>query len=134
MPGAEHTEIRDKLREVGRLEGFPASDTEYAINGEFLDTVWKKTLESVPKFAFEVSVGGDLRRALAKLRRAWILWNSQVRLVTTEDQETTAIWLLDGTYPEMVKDARIVTCNLVRELYVVLSNRQPFRERLGYWE
>lgn len=132
MAGALHTEIRDKLGEIGRFEGYPASETEYTIDSEVLDAVWRKTLESTPKFVFEVHIEGDLRKAIAKLRRAWILWNSQPRLVTTEDEAITAMWYIDGTYPEMVKDTRIVPYKVVLDLYDTCFKRELLRESLGY--
>jgi len=72
-----HDELVEALVEAGRIQRYVA-EKEYKIDGERLDAVWKRVERSVPTFAFEVQVSGDLYHAIGKLKHAYDIWNSRI--------------------------------------------------------
>ena len=78
-----HNTIRDMIAQIGKWEG-KYSETEYKIgNLGKLDAVWKRIKTGHPSYAFEVQIKGNFYQALAKLKHAFDLWNSDPVLVTT---------------------------------------------------
>jgi len=82
-PGiASHEDIKAYLLEIGRIQGYIAEE-EYPLDSTRLDVVWRKVERSVPTFVFEIQIGGDIYHAMAKLKHAFDLWNSNIFLVAT---------------------------------------------------
>lgn len=111
-----HDQTQETLVEIGRIQRlFP--EKEYAFDGGRLDVIWRRALRSVPTYAFEVHVSGSLESALSKLNMAHRLWNSRPYLVTEEETNDKARYLLDNAFPEIKSDARVLTLNQIRELH-----------------
>jgi len=104
---ATHTELQNLIAEVGRLQAYLAN-TEFPMGNERLDVVWRRLPESVPTYAFEVQVGGDVYHALGKLKHAYDLWNSRIFLVAEESSIGQARQLLLGTFHEIQPVVRII--------------------------
>lgn len=99
-----HDQIKDKLIQLGRLQGFIA-EGEYDIDGGKLDVVWRRVEKGSPTYVFEVQIGGDLYHAIGKLKHAHDLWNSNIFLITTKNDVTKAQELLSGTFHEIEKNS-----------------------------
>ena len=113
---ATHTGVQQLVYEIGRMNRL-ISEKEYPIDEERLDVVWRRIERSVPTFAFEVQMGGDIYHALGKLKHASDLWNSKVFLVAPEDQFSAATALLRGTFNEIESKIKILSLFQVQELH-----------------
>ena len=87
--------------------------------------IWRKTAKSVPNWAFEVQIGGNLVEAMAKLKHAWDLYSSIPVLVTRAEQVPEADDLLGGSFHEMKEVARVLADDRLSEFYKV---KLQFRE------
>jgi len=115
--GPDHTKIKEMIYQIGLYEGRP-SETEYSIgNLGKLDVVWKRVRRGNPTHAFEVQIGGDFYKSLAKLKHAFDLWNSTPVLVTTAKYEEIAKNLMNGSFHEMGRQARIINWKRIDQLY-----------------
>ena len=128
-PGAgegvlDHTQLKSYLSEIGRIQGYIA-DEEYSLNGAYLDVVWRRVERSVPTYAFEVQVGGDIYHAMSKLKHAFDLWNSHIFLVAAIGDKAKYEELLSGTFHEVSRQMRFLDARMVREL---LKKKEAYRE------
>jgi hypothetical protein len=119
-----HDGVKDLLAEIGRIQSYVA-DKEYPIDSAFLDVVWRRVERSVPTYAFEVQLGGDIYHAMAKLKHAHDVWNSQTFLVASLADKPKYQELLSGTFHEVADRMRFVDIRLVREL---LEKKRTYRE------
>ena len=110
-----HDELKHYLCEIGRIQGYIA-DEEYRLESTYLDVVWRRVERSVPTFAFEVQVGGDIYHALSKLKHAFDLWNSHIFLVATLKDKTKYMELISGTFHEIEKQVRFIDSRTVKQL------------------
>lgn len=125
-----HDQIRDKLCEIGHLTGF-ISEKEYQIDGERLDVTWRRVTRGVPTRAFEVQVGGSPHQALAKLKHAFDLWNSEPFLIIDSDSRRKVNELLSGTFHELEPHIKVIPLEKVEEFYQSLKNQQNLRGEFG---
>jgi predicted RNA-binding protein len=125
----KHNEIRDMIVEIGNLEGKIAEE-EYPLDNLRLDAVWKTIQSGIPKWAFEVQLGGNFYEALTKLKHAWDKWNSKPVLVTTDYYVTQAKSLLEGSFHEMRDDARIVNWEKIVRLHRLLKEAHAIRSEV----
>ena len=92
-----HARIVDSLLEIGRLQNY-LCQKEYPMGKARLDAVWRRVQRSVPNFVFEVQVGGNMYQALAKLKHAYDIWNSNNYLVLLDAGKKQLEELLSGTF------------------------------------
>ncbi len=111
-----HEDIKNLLQEIGKLQGYIA-DTEFSMGAERLDVVWRRLAESVPTYAFEVQVGGDLYHALGKLKHAHDIWNSRIFLVASADELGAVNQLLSGTFHEIKPVLRFIETEKIQNLH-----------------
>ena len=113
-----HNEIREKLFELGKIERY-ISEKEYVIPdiNERLDVVWRRVSGSVPTYVFEVQIGGSLHQALAKLKHAYDIWNSNVFLIINEDDLEKTNQLMSGTFHEIKDRMKIITDSKINRIY-----------------
>lgn len=82
-----HNDLQTQIAELGKLQ-FYYTEVEYplSLTGEKknLDVVWKREIDGVPSFAFEIEISGMIERALDRLNFAFKKWNSRPRLVIPE--------------------------------------------------
>ena len=115
--GPDHTNIKEMIYQIGLYEGRP-SEKEYSIGSlGKLDVVWKRIRRGNPTHAFEVQIGGDFYKSLAKLKHAFDLWNSTPVLVTTVEYEEIAKNLMNGSFHEMARQARVINWKRMDQLY-----------------
>ena len=111
-----HEELQEKLIEVGKLQNYIV-EKEYPFDRGRLDVVWRRVINSVPTYVFEVQVGGDVYHALAKLKHAFDLWNSHIFIVASEKDLSKVNSLLSGTFHEINKRVKFIEFEKVEELY-----------------
>jgi hypothetical protein len=125
-----HSGLKDCLAEIGRIQNYVV-DQEYPIESGYLDVVWRRVQRSVPTYAFEVQVGGDIYHAVSKLKHAHDLWNSHIFLVASMSQKAKYEELLAGTFHEVADYLQFIDMQLVSDL---LEKKRTYREmerRLG---
>lgn len=111
-----HKDLQEMLKEIGSLQRF-ISETEYLMENERLDVVWRRVEKSVPTYIFEVQIGGDIYHALGKLKHAWDLWNSNLFLIIERERVPEAQRLLNGTFHEIKNKIQIINVESAKELY-----------------
>lgn len=125
-----HDELKRRLAEIGRLQGYLA-DEEYVFDIGKLDVVWRRVERSVPTYVFEVQVGGDVYHALAKLKHAFDLWNSNIFVVASQADHGKVRDLLSGTFHEIRDQTRFIELEKVEELHKRKKAYLDFEKELG---
>lgn len=125
-----HDEIKAYLAEIGRIQGYIA-DEEYPLESGRIDTVWRRVERSVPTFVFEVQIGGDIYRAMAKLKHAFDLWNSHIFFVATMGDKAKYEELLSGTFHEVADRMRFIDVRAIKELLKKKRNYKDMEKGLG---
>ena len=129
-PVSSHEDVKEQLTRIGQIQGFLA-EKEYAIEGNRLDVVWRRVEKSVPTYAFEVQLGGDIYHALIKLKRAYELWNSRIFLAGTLAGRPKFEELTSGTFYEIRNRVRYLEFGAVAELYKRKSDYKDLETRMG---
>jgi len=80
-----HEQVVQRIYELGELIGY-APEKKWRKEGYEYDVVWHKPRREGPKCVFEVHVKGNLGDALLRLKHAHDRWESQLFLISTEDQ------------------------------------------------
>ena len=111
-----HEDLQEKLVEIGKLQNYIA-EREYSFDIGRLDVVWRRVINSVPTYVFEVQVGGDVYHALAKLKHAFDLWNSHIFIVASGKDLNKTNSLLSGTFHEINNRIKFIELEKVEELY-----------------
>ncbi|MBC7263716.1 MAG: EVE domain-containing protein [Chloroflexi bacterium] len=125
-----HENIKNLLLEIGKLQGYVA-DLEFPMGTEWLDVTWRRLPESVPTYAFEVQVGGDLYHAMGKLKHAYDIWNSRIFLVASADALGAVNKLLSGTFHEIQPVLRFIEVGKIQSLYQSKQNIHQIEKDLG---
>lgn len=127
----DHDVIQDMIFEIGRIHRY-VTEKEYWMNGERLDVVWRRIPKSVPTYVFEVQVGGDIYHALAKLKHAHDLWNSNIFLVVSEEKDKVRVnELLAGTFHEIRNVISIVSPSKIERIYSLQLEDSKLRKEIG---
>ncbi len=127
---ADHDLVKQQLAEIGKIQGFLA-EKEYPIDGNRLDVVWRRVERSVPTYAFEVQVSGDIYHALAKLKRAYDLWNSRIFVAGSLQDRSKFEELIAGTFREIGARARYLDLSSVAELHARKAEYKVLETQLG---
>lgn len=125
-----HGQIVDSLLEIGRLQNY-LCQKEYLMGKARLDVVWRRVQRSVPNFVFEVQISGNLYQALAKLKHAYDIWNSNIYLVLPDADRKQLDELLSGTFHEIRDRVRAVDEATVRRLMNLKKEIRDIESRLG---
>jgi hypothetical protein len=128
-----HDEIKEKLLELGKIEGYIA-EKEYIIPdlGERLDVVWRRVAASVPTYAFEIQIGGNLHQALSKLKHAYDIWNSNIFLISTKEDLPKINQLLSGTFHEIRDRIRVLNVEKINEVYELQVKDHKLKKEIGF--
>lgn len=126
----DHEAVKDQLAKIGRIQGFLAQK-EYLIEGNRLDVVWRRVEKSVPTYAFEVQLGGDIYHALIKLKRAYELWNSRLFVAGSLEARPKFEELTAGTFYEIHNRVRYLEFGAVAELFKRKSDYKELETRMG---
>ena len=125
-----HDELKRLLVEIGKMQNFIA-EPEFPFAIGRLDVVWRRVIHSVPTYAFEIQVGGDIYHALAKLKHAFDLWNSHIFIVAPQSDHSKCENLLSGTFHEISDRIKFIELEKVDELYKRKKAYLDFERELG---
>ena len=125
-----HGQIVDSLLAIGRLQNY-LCQKEYPMGNARLDAVWRRVQRSVPNFVFEVQIGGNLYQALAKLKHAYDIWNSNIYLVILDAGRKQLDDLLSGTFHEIRDRIRVLDEATVNRLMNLKKEIRDIESRLG---
>ena len=125
-----HDKVKDIVFEIGKMHRY-ITDKEYVINEDRLDVVWRRVEKSVPTYAFEIQIGGDLYHALAKLKHAYDIWNSNIYIVTAEEHRSKIEELLAGTFHEIRNVLNIINLKHISDLYSLQLRDAKLRKEIG---
>ncbi len=125
-----HGNLQDRLVKIGQLQDYIA-EKEYPFDIGKLDVVWRRVINSVPTYVFEVQIGGDIYHALGKLKHAFDLWNSHIYFVASEKDYSKATGLLSGTFHEISDRVKYIELEKVEELYKRKKAYFEFEKELG---
>lgn len=129
-PRSRHDQAKELLLDVGRMRRFVCAD-EYRLDGERLDVIWKRVERSVPTYAFEVQIGGDIYHAIGKLKHAFDIWNSKIFLVIDGASVPKVTELLRGTFHEIATELRVVELEKLERLQRALATVHELEQELG---
>lgn len=125
-----HDKVKDMIFEIGKLHRY-ITEKEYAINSDKLDVVWRRVEKSVPTYAFEVQIGGDIYHALGKLKHAYDIWNSNIYIVTSDEHREKIEELIAGTFHEIKNNLNIISLKNIDDLYSLQLEDVKLRKALG---
>lgn len=125
-----HDELKKYLLQIGQIQGYVA-DEEYRLESTYLDVVWRRVERSVPTFAFEVQIGGDIYHALSKLKHAFDIWNSHIFLVATLKDRAKYEELISGTFHEIKEKVKFIEAGAVKKLLEKKISYKEMERSLG---
>ena len=125
-----HNKIKEMLYEIGKMERC-ISEKEYPLDSERLDVAWRKVEKGVPSRAFEVQIGGDIYHALAKLKHAFDLWNSELFIIIKDEDKEKVNELLGGTFHEIRDKIKIVPIEKIERLYKLQWENEKLKAKIG---
>jgi len=125
-----HDEMKEKILEIGKIERF-ISETEYPMNSQRLDVVWRRVAASVPTYVFEVQIGGNVYQALAKLKHAYDIWNSNIFLIIRRESIGNVEELLGGVFHEIKYKLKIITTDKIYRLFEIQKEDVGLKSELG---
>jgi predicted RNA-binding protein len=129
---SKHSKIRNMIHEIGRAK-HKTSEREYRVNGFKVDVVWKKRPDGDPAVAWEVVLGGNLlRNAFTNLKQANELWNSDLRLVTTQNLLLKARNVLETAFSEIKSRVMILNLKAIIEWYETSVKDAKITEEMGF--
>ena len=128
-----HTNLKNQIAEIGKLQSY-YSEVEYAIplpnEKKNLDVVWKRELEGVPTYAFEIELSGMLERALDRLIIAFKKWNSRPRIVIPNDYSNKLRNITDLTDRDFYTQLKIYEPKQIADLYNKKLDLRRFEKNL----
>jgi len=125
-----HSEIVDMLYALGELIGY-VSYKEWHHDGYKFDVVWHKPPRIGPKYVFEVHLKGSLEATLLRLKHAYDLWESQLFLVSTEDQLEAAKNKFLGELHELKDKVTLLNIRDVIEFYKFKGKYEWLERKFG---
>lgn len=125
-----HEQLKEKLLEIGNLQNYIA-EPEYQFDLGKLDVVWRRVVNSVPTYVFEIQVGGDIYHALTKLKHAFDLWNSHIFLVAPQEATGKTQNLLAGSFHEINNRLKFIDFEKVEELFQRKKSYFELEKELG---
>lgn len=127
---SRHQRAKTLLIDIGRMRRFLSED-EYRIDGERIDVVWKRVEKSVPTYAFEVQIGGDIYHAMGKLKHAFDIWNSKIFLAIDQKSLPKVSELLAGTFHEIAGHLTVLQLEELERLQVAMTSVHELEKELG---
>jgi len=125
-----HELVKQKLIEIGKMQKFIA-EGEYTMDGTKLDVVWRRVERSVPTYAFEVQVKGNIYQAVAKLKHAFDLWNSNIYLIAHKDRQEECERLVSGTFHEISDRLTFINIDDIGKLHMLKKQYKDLEVKLS---
>lgn len=115
-----HRELQEQIAEIGKLQDY-YSETEYPIElpGERknIDVVWKREIDGVPTFTFEVELSSMLEKAVERLKFSYFKQNSKPRIIVPNDCIHKVNNILSVQEKNFRTQIRIYEIKKIQELY-----------------
>ncbi|MEM5867596.1 MAG: hypothetical protein QXG39_06720 [Candidatus Aenigmatarchaeota archaeon] len=128
-----HEQIVQKIYELGEIIGY-TPEKKWRKEGYEYDVVWHKPPREGPKCVFEVHIKGNLGDALLRLKHAHDRWESQLFLISTEDQLNEAkTKYLVGALHELAETGALTLLKIddLKEFHNFKSRYEWLEKRLG---
>lgn len=128
-----HEQIVQRIYELGEIIGY-TPEKKWRKEGYEYDVVWHKPPREGPKYAFEVHIKGNLGETLLRLKHAYDRWESQLFLISTEEQLNEAkTKYLTGALHELAETGALtlLEINEVEEFHNFKSRYEWLEKRLG---
>lgn len=129
-PTIPEREIAATIFEIGKIQRMMV-ESNVAVDGDYLDVIWKRTIRSVPTFAFSVNLSDDFDRSIKPLKHSFDLWNSRPFLITDEPRVREVKDLSAGLYHEFSESLKILTAAQVQDLYDSKKRYYDLEEKYG---
>jgi predicted RNA-binding protein/predicted transcriptional regulator len=133
-PPPSHDELVKELMELGEWLGFVVEKEGYTPDKVFrLDVLWRRLPDNPPLKAFEVELGGEVVKALTRLKHAYDRWNcQQLWLIVSDEAKAERAWKLveprlKGAFEEIRGRVIVVGWKEVHELYTGIN---PYKDVL----
>ncbi|MBW1948132.1 MAG: hypothetical protein JRF59_13875 [Deltaproteobacteria bacterium] len=130
QPIAPEKEVAQRIFEIGKIQRMVV-ETGYLVDQRSLDVIWKRTIRSVPTYAFSVNLKGRFDTSLQILKHAHDLWNSRPFLITEQPRLSELKEATSGLYHEFASSLKILTTGQVEELYESKKNYYDLEEKYG---
>jgi hypothetical protein len=130
QPIEPEKEVAAKIFEIGKIQRMIA-EAEYPVENRFLDVIWKRTIRSVPTFAFSINLEGGFEPPVQTLKHAYDLWNSRPFLITQENRLAEAEDTTSGLYHEFSTALKVLSVSQVQELYNSKKNYYVLENKYG---
>jgi len=128
-----HDRIKEMLLDLGKIENYIVEkEYQFPDTRERLDVVWRKVAASVPTYVFEVQIGGNLHQALAKLKHAYDLWNSNIFIISGESDLQKIHQLLGGAFHEIRDRIKTVTVEKIKEVHEMQIKDDKLKREIGF--
>lgn len=122
--------LADRIFEIGQIQRMVV-ESAYPVDNYSLDVVWKRTIRSVPTFAFAVNVKEKIEDCIQPLKRAHDLWNSRPFLITDISQADRVRETSSSLYHEFSSSLKILTAAEIEDLYRAKKKYFSLEERYG---
>ncbi|MBW1667417.1 MAG: hypothetical protein JRJ66_05075 [Deltaproteobacteria bacterium] len=122
--------VAAKIFEIGKIQRMVV-ESEYPVETHLLDVVWKRTIRSVPTYAFLVNLQRDFEQSINILKHAYDLWNSRAFLITEARRLPEASSITSGLFHEFSSAMKILTTSQIQELYDSKKTYYDLEERYG---
>lgn len=130
QPIKPEKEIAAKIFEIGKIQRMIV-ESEYPVENKFLDVIWKRTIRSVPTFAFSINLEGGFEPPIQTLKHAYDLWNSRPFLITEKSRLSEANEITTGLYHEFSTSLNVLSVSQVQELYNSKRSYYELEEKYG---
>jgi predicted RNA-binding protein len=132
-PRSLHDDIKNRIKEIGEIEGF-ISEIEYSEPPYRFDVVWRssKVVGGVPKYVFEVQIGGDIQQALAKLKHAYDKWGfPRLFLICNQEDVNRVNQYLGGTFHEIKDRLNVILVEKIVKLHEIQTEDFKLKKEIG---
>jgi len=129
-PFVPEKEVALKIFEIGKIQRMIV-ESNVPVDESVLDVAWKRTIRSVPTFAFSIELEGSLNKSIQTLKHAHDLWNSRPFLITDEKRNDEVHQIISGLYHEFSSSLKILTVPQIKELYDSKKRYYGLEERYG---
>jgi hypothetical protein len=128
-----HSNLKNQIAEIGKLQSY-YSEVEYTMSlpneNKNLDVVWKRELEGVPTYAFEIELSGMLERAIDRLFIAFNKWNSRPRIIIPRNYSNKLKNVIDLKDKDFQNQLKIYEPGQIADLYNLKSSLRGLEQEL----
>ncbi len=113
---AQKDNVVNLVYEIGKIQRMVV-ESRYPIENNYLDVIWKRTIRSVPTYAFSILGKSKPEESINPLKSAYDIWNSRPFLIADKERFDDIGKMTAGLYHEFSSVLKILTTDQVQELY-----------------